>query len=385
MIELRIDGLAAGGDGIGRSAEGLVVFVPFTAPGDLVRVELGARRARWGRGFVRELLEPGPGRTDPLCPVFGQCGGCSWQHLDAETQRAAKESILRDAIERIARIPPDEIADFAFHACPQPYGYRARARVVAERGRVGFRRRRSRAVCATRRCPILVPELDAALAALADAPPAPAGEWELTAGEGGETGVVALPVRESSPPVTVRVGDDALAVSGGSFVQANTLLRDALHAWVVDAAGSGDRCLELHCGVGFFTLPLARRFARVVAVESNPHAVADLEDNLGAAGLTNVDVVAASDADALAGERVARFGSEVVVLDPPRTGLEPEPCDALARCAARRIVYVSCNPATFARDVGRLADRGWELAALAGFDFFPQTPHLESAALLIRQ
>lgn len=381
-LELRIDSLAAGGDGVARAADGLVVFVPFTAPGDLVRVEIGMRRARWGRGVVRDLLEPGSGRTDPLCPVFGQCGGCSWQHLDYATQVEAKRSILRDALDRIARVTvPD---GFEFHPCPEPYGYRSRARVVAERGRVGFRRRRSHAVCATRRCPILVPELDAALAALADDPPAPTGEWELTAGSDGSTQVTEVPVRASSSRVAVEVGEERLSVSGGSFLQANALLRGRLAEWVFDAAGRGGACLELHCGVGFFTLGLARRFERVLAIESNPHAVADLEDNLGAAGLGNVEILADPVERALESDLAGSFDAEVVVLDPPRTGLESEACAMLATSSARRIVYVSCDPATLARDVGLFVDRGWELTDVAGFDLFPQTPHLEAAVCLTR-
>lgn len=386
-LELRIDSLAAGGDGVARAADGLVVFVPFTAPGDLVRVELASRRKSWGQGVVRDLLEPGPGRTDPLCPVFGQCGGCSWQHLDYGAQLAAKRSILRDAFERIARVPLAD--DFEFHPCPQPYGYRSRARVVAERGRVGFRRRRSHAVCAARRCPILAPELDVALAALAEKPPEPTGEWELSAGSDGAVQVTRLPVRASAGQVTVTVGEERLTISGGSFVQANSLLRERLAEWVLGVAapsddGSATTCLELHCGAGFFTLGLARRFERVLAIESNPHAVADLEDNLAAAGLENVAIVAAPVETALEDEPASSFAADVVVLDPPRTGLEPEVCDRLATSSARRIVYVSCDPATLARDVGIFADRDWELADVAGFDLFPQTPHLEAVVCLTR-
>jgi 23S rRNA (uracil1939-C5)-methyltransferase len=380
VVELRIESLAAGGDGLGHAPDGLVVFVPFTAPGDLVRVELGVRRARWGRGVVRELLEPGPGRTDPLCAVFGDCGGCSWQHLDYPTQVEAKRTILRDALERIAHVAvPGEIT---FHPSPSHYGYRSRARVVGQRGRVGFRRRRSNAVCATRRCPILVPELDDALAALAAAPPSRDGEWELAVGSDGATRSSALPVRESSGQISVTVAGEQLQVSGGSFLQANALLRDTLCEWVTEAAGSGGSCLELFCGVGFFTLGLARGFERVLAIESNPHAVADLEDNLAAAGLGNVEILAEPVEHALEGELA--LAPDVIVLDPPRTGLESGACEVLARISAQRIVYVSCDPGTLARDVGLFVDRGWELAELAAFDLFPQTPHLESAARLER-
>ncbi|HEX2486142.1 MAG TPA: TRAM domain-containing protein, partial [Myxococcota bacterium] len=158
-LELRIESLAKGGEGVAHAPDGRVVFVAFTAPGDLVRVAITAQHERWLRGEVVELLEPGPGRTDPLCPVFGICGGCDWQHVDYAVQLDAKRRILADAIERIARVPLP--GSFEFRASPSPYGYRGRARVAARRGRVGFRRRHSHAVSATSRCPVLVPALDA--------------------------------------------------------------------------------------------------------------------------------------------------------------------------------------------------------------------------------
>jgi 23S rRNA (uracil1939-C5)-methyltransferase len=382
IVELRIESLAAGGDGVGRAPDGRVVFVPFTAPGDLARVAVRERRARWLRGEAIELVEAGPGRTDPLCPVFGTCGGCDWQHLAYDAQVAAKRALLVDAIERIARLPVPE--SFAFHASPAPYGYRSRARVAADRGRVGFRRRRSHAVCAVSRCPVLVPALDAPLARLAASPPAREAEWELTAGADGRASVARLPVRDSGDWVPIEVAGERLRISAGSFVQANALLRGDLARVVVEAAGSAGTCLELFAGAGFFTVPLARRFARLVAVEANPGAVADLEENLAAAGLAGVEIVAAPVAHALESPAIAALAPDVVVLDPPRTGLEPAAREALVDQRAPRIVYVSCDPATLARDVAELADRGWSLAALDGFDLFPQTAHVEAVARLER-
>ncbi|HVH05712.1 MAG TPA: class I SAM-dependent RNA methyltransferase [Myxococcota bacterium] len=382
IVEVRIDSLAAGGDGVGRAPDGRVVFVPFTAPGDLARVAIRERRARWLRGESVGLLEAGPGRTDPLCPVFGTCGGCDWQHLAYPTQIEAKRALLADAIQRIARLPLPE--RFVFHGSPAPYGYRSRARVAADRGRVGFRRRRSHAVCAVSRCPVLVPALDAPLAALTAAPPARDAEWELTAGADGAVSVARLPVRDSGDWVPVDVLGERLRISAGSFLQANEALRGELARIVVDAAGGEGTCLELFAGAGFFTLPLARRFARVVAVEANPGAVADLEENLAAAGLGGVEIVSAPVERALEARELAALLPEVVVLDPPRTGLSPEACEGLLALGAPRIVYVSCDPATLARDVALLADRGYALDALEGFDLFPQTAHVEAVARLER-
>jgi 23S rRNA (uracil1939-C5)-methyltransferase len=382
-LELRIESLAKGGEGVGHAPDGRVVFVAFTAPGDLVRVAVAAHHERWLRGEVVELLEAGPGRTDPLCPVFGACGGCDWQHLDSATQLEAKRQILADAVARIARLPLPE--RFSFRPSPSPYGYRSRARVAARRGRVGFRRRHSHAVCATSRCPVLVPALDGPLAELAARPPEPTGEWELTAGSDERTSRARVPVRDSGSHVEIEVLGEWLHVSGGSFLQANALLREPLAAAVVDAAGSGGRCLELFAGAGLFTLPLARRFIRLLAVESHPGAVADLEDNLRTAALPDVEMLACPVEQAFEDDALAAFRPEVVVLDPPRAGLEPAARNGLARLGARRVVYVSCDPATLARDIGVLGDGGYALVALEGFDLFPQTAHVEALAVLERE
>ena len=340
-LELRIESLAKGGEGVAHAPDGRVVFVAFTAPGDLVRVAVVARHERWLRGEVMELLEAGSGRTDPLCPVFGACGGCDWQHLDYATQLEAKKRILADAIERIARLPLPE--RFSFRASPSPYGYRSRARVAARRGRVGFRRRHSHAVCATSRCPVLVPALDAPLAELAARPPEPTGEWELSAGSDGRASRARVPVLDSGAFVEIEVAGEWLRVSGGSFLQANALLREPLALAVLDAAGSGGRCLELFAGAGLFTLPLARRFTRVLAVESHPGSVADLEENLHTAGLADVEIAARSVEGAFADDALASFRPEVVVLDPPAPASSPKRATA-SRASARSAS--STSPAT---------------------------------------
>jgi 23S rRNA (uracil1939-C5)-methyltransferase len=389
VLELAIESLAAGGDGVARAPDGRVVFVPLAAPGDRVRVRLVEERARFARGEIEALLAPGPARVAPRCPVFGECGGCAWQHLDYAAQVAAKREIVRDALVRIGGIaaPPA----LAFTASPAPYGYRGRARVRVERGGVGFRRRRSHALCAVTGCPLLAPPLDAALATLAAAPPRPAGEWELALGERGAVRVAPLGApragagREERLPL--RAGAEHLSVSPGVFAQANALLLDALAEAVLAAAGEGASALELYAGAGFFTLGLTRRFAQVVAVESDPAATRDLAHNVRAAGLAGgeprrVRVVEARVEAWLAAGEAERLAPEVVVLDPPRGGVGLAAAETLARLPARRAVHLSCDPATLARDLPAFTARGWRLAAVHGFDLFPQTPHVEVLAVL---
>ncbi len=383
LAEVRIESLAGSGDGVAHDAEGRTLFVPFTVPGDRVRVLVVEVHKRFARGRLVEILEPGPGRVEPRCPVFGACGGCTWQHVAYETQLRAKARILHDALVRIGGLaPPEEIV---VRPCPEPYGYRARTRVRVEGGRVGYTRRRSHALCPVQGCPLLVPELDRALGALAVRPPAEAGAWELTAGDGGIVRASPLASRGGARRrVAVEVAGERIELSPGSFVQANAPLRQELAAAVLDAAGAGQALLELFAGAGFFTIPLARRWRRVVAVEAHAGAARDLRRNAESAGLEHVRVVNLSVEQALRGPSARGARASVVVLDPPRTGLPRECAEALAALAPERIVYVSCDPATLARDLAALVRTGFTLGRVRGFDLFPQTPHVEALAVLER-
>ncbi|MCZ6783419.1 MAG: class I SAM-dependent RNA methyltransferase [Proteobacteria bacterium] len=378
-VEIRIESLAAGGDGVGRLPDGRAVFVPFTAPGDRARVRIVEDHPRFARAELDKLVEPGPGRCDPACPVFGTCGGCSWQHVGYPEQLAAKAAILRDALRRIGHFDvPDEIR---ITPSPMPYRYRTRTRVHVEGERVGYRRRRSREICSIAGCPVLVETLDLALAALAGDAETPPHDVELALGDDGRARATALPVRRGAPAFH-RVGAFRLRVSPGVFHQSNAALVDVLADAVCSAAEPAGRVLELFAGAGALTLPLAARFPEVTAVESHPAAVRDLRSNLRAAALDRVEVVLGR------AEEVVRDRPgdppDVVVLDPPRTGLAPGGARALAELGAPRVVYLSCDPATLARDAAQLAQAGYCLEAVQAFDLFPQTPHVEALAVLER-
>ncbi len=379
-VELVIESLAAGGDGVGRAPDGRVVFVPFTAPGDRVRARITRRRKRFCNGVAEEVLEPGRSRTDPLCAVYGACGGCSWQHVDYAVQLEAKRGILRDALERLGGLVLSEAPEVL--ACPRPYGYRGRTRVLANHGRVGYRRRRSHKLCATERCPVLVPELDEALLRLSRSAPSEVGEWELVAGCDGASRAVPLarPLADG-PRIEVDVDGDRIGFSPGVFLQANPLLYTPFARHVHEAAGGGRRGVELFAGAGFFTVGLARRFRELVVVESEGRAVADLQRNLEAAGQDTVQVVGGRVEQVLAG---LPRPVDAAVLDPPRTGLPPGTVDALAELAPTRLVYVSCEPATLARDLAELVRAGFRFEGVRGIDLFPQTPHLEAVATMAR-
>ena len=356
-----------------------MVFVPLTAPGDRVRARIVRSRARFAHARLEQLLTAGADRVEPICPAFGHCGGCAWQHVAYPAQLRAKAQIVADALGRLAGVTCS--APVSITPSPAPFGYRSRARVHCAEGRVGYRSRRSHELCAVSSCPVLSAPLDRALGELAAHPPERDGEWELAAG-GGAARAVAL-AADQAPCVTLQLGDDALRISPGVFFQANALLHEALAGAVLRAAGAGRRALELFAGAGFLTLGLARRFTRVTAVESDAAAVADLAHNLRCAGIDNVEIFAQRVEAALEADEV-RARADVVVLDPPRSGLPRGVAAALARAGHPRIVYLSCDAATLARDVKALAAGGYALAQVEAFDLFPQTPHTEGLIRLDR-
>jgi len=438
-----VESLAAGGDGVARMPDGRALFVPFTAPGDLARIEIVEERARYARGLLVDLLESGRARCVPRCPLFGECGGCSWQHLDYPAQLDAKVTIVREALARIARV--DALPELELVPSPQPYRYRGRARVLADSGRVGFRRHRSNRICEAKACPVLLQPAEDALAKLAldsarSGDPAtqpcgatvrpsaaarggPSGEWELFVAQDGHTRSVALgdePLQSDLSGPTLHVAGLPIRVSPGVFAQGNFLLHDALYREVARAVGGDGEglLLELYAGAGFFTLGLSSHFARVIAVESHPLAVEDLAYNLAAAGLSHVEVVERAVEEHLAeaarararirfmapsrarirfsappgppalaaragcDDRILPPGPEVVLLDPPRTGLARGAASDLLALGAPRVVYLSCDPATLARDLAALCHGGYRVVAIRVLDLFPQTHHVETLVTL---
>jgi 23S rRNA (uracil1939-C5)-methyltransferase len=355
-LELSIDALAAGGDGVAR-AGGLTVFVARAAPGDRVRARVTEVRPRFARAEIAEILEAGPARREAPCPYYARCGGCSWLHLDEAEQTRARAAIARAALERIGGrvdVPEVQIAE-----SPRALGYRARARVAHAGGRVGFRARASHEVVDVERCAVLDPETQAALTRLRASRPRGAGEVEI---------------RGFDSPV--EVSGKTLEIPSGAFFQANRALWERWLEVVLDACGRGGLAVELYCGVGFYTAHLVERFVRVVALEGSPAAAASAARNAAA------EVIAAP-AEEWAPKNLARLRPELVLLNPPRVGCHKNVSDALRECGARRIVYVSCEPATFARDLARIGPQ-LRLRRMVSLDALPQTHHVELVALLER-
>lgn len=346
-LELDVERLAAGGDGVAHQ-EGLAVFVPWSAPGDRARVRITERRRRFARAELLEVLKPGPGRREAPCRYFGTCGGCAWMHLDEPTQAQARRDLLRDALQRIggfAELPPVE-----WLPSPRAFGYRARARVARAGGAVGFRARQSHAVVDVEECLVLDEATGAELRKLRQTP-------------GGEGDVE---IRGSEQPL-------GLQVAPSSFVQANASLWQSWVDLVAEACGAGELAVELYAGVGFYTVALERSFRSVIAVERSA-AARDLRANTGAK-------VEHRSAEAFAEARLARLTPDLVLLNPPRAGCHRSVLDALASARPARIVYVSCDPATLARDLSSLR-AAYLVRRVVAIDALPQTNSIESLVVL---
>ncbi len=406
-----IERLAAGGDGVGRLDDGLTVFVPRTAPGDVIRPAALRRHRRHAFARVGALLTPGPGRVEPRCRhyVRDECGGCQWQHLSAETQRAARSRIVGDALRRIGKL---DAADPEVVPSPDAYGYRGTV-TLAVRGRgaarvVGLHRSGDAAVFPLERCEIAQEPLNALWTALRPAVAAlpegadvrlvlrvsPDGALHVVArgGERAWTGAAdlgaAAAARRLEPTVWWQPEGGAVRRMAGpgavpaavTFEQANAAVARALRDAVLGALPPGPgRLLDLYAGDGAVGLEAAARGWDAVTVEVDARAVRWTEARALERRLA-VRALAARVEDVVRG----LLPAAVVVANPPRTGLDAAVAAALRAAPPGRLVYVSCDPATLARDLVRLGADAARLAVVRGYDMFPQTAHVETLVVLDR-
>ncbi len=379
LITVNIESLAPGGDAFGRqvggAADGRATFVPLAAPGERVRARIVREKRDVAFAELVEVQTPSPARVNPPCPLFGACGGCQWQHVNIETQQAAKLAIVKRALrtEAVSLRTP----------CP-PFGYRDRAKFVSVRrgsqALLGFKRRQSHEVIDVPACPLLSAPAAAALAQLRQALP-PEGDVFVQAAPNGTVGVKSANGTQimgrhgESTAATLNIAGSnqpPLHIAVGGFAQVGAAANDELVAcalaYVGDKPGS---ILELYAGAGNFTRFLIDRSSHVVASDADATALA--------LGRTNVPAAQWHLPDEL--DLTQTF--DTVFVDPPRTGLDALGFD-LARLADRAIVYVSCDPQTLSRDVRRLADYGFVVAGASALDLMPQTHHVEVVVRLER-
>ncbi|HOT91225.1 MAG TPA: 23S rRNA (uracil(1939)-C(5))-methyltransferase RlmD [Anaerolineae bacterium] len=407
VVTLKLDAMAHGGEAIGRY-EGRAIFVPYAIPGEQVRVELVEDRGRYARARLLEVLEPSPARVAPACPYFGPeaCGGCQWQHIDYAIQARLKGLVVMDQFRRVGKFDEPPILEPFPDETGWEYRNHALFRTDAA-GRLGFLSAHSHDVYPVDDCPILHPLLNDLLHSLDLV--YPELEWmELRAGTATGDLMVVLQAREDEPPalevdfplsvVQIR-HDDAIApligldyilevihertfhISATSFYQVNSAQAAQLVEVVMEALEPRgyQKVLDAYCGVGLFTAFLSEVAGHVIGIEAHPAAVADARHNLA-----DADNVTLLEGTVEAQLPTVQDKLDAAVVDPPRTGLELAALDALVVHNPARIVYVSCDPATLARDAQRLVKHGYTLQWVQPVDLFPQTYHIENVALLTR-
>lgn len=417
ILELTLDAIAHGGEAIGHYA-GKAIFVPYAIPGEHVRVEIVEEKARWARARLMDVLVPSPDRISPPCPYFGpgRCGGCQWQHISYERQAELKQAIVADQLRRLGRIADPPVADIfalADPAAPEDepqfltYGYRNHVQfALTPDGQTGFRRAASHEILPVMRCLLLHELLDELHAAL-ELTDFPLQEISLRAGINTGEALIVLSSANGEPPelelnlpaaVVFRtpaglqplIGDPWLTeevlgrryrVSAESFFQVNTVGAAALVELVTAYADAQpkDVVLDAYCGVGLFSLALADMAGRVIGIEEAPSACEDFAHN--AEERDNLELHEGPVEAVLPALRAQNPRVDIAVIDPPRTGAGPHVIAELAALGPRRIVYISCDPATLARDALHLTQAGFRLREAQPVDLFPQTFHVEIVAL----
>ena len=373
-INLTIHDLAFGGEGVGRVDE-FVVFVPFVITGETVEVEITEVKKSFARGRLLRVITAAPERTTPECRYFGACGGCQYQHIDYTAQLRFKHKQIADLFERVGKIAlagdhQDKIAPVI--GCPQPYGYRNRIMIrsqwngPAKKLEIGFIRTDNKFVEDITECKIAEPALNEQI-----------------------THVRANPPPKGGIKVVLRVQPDNWEVPRDSFFQNNFFLLPKLVETVrgfLQASGA-KHLIDLYCGVGFFGIEAAGVVDSFVGVEYDKLAIAAARQNAVSRKINNGEFVAAKVEEILP-TLLQKFSAEktAVILDPPRKGCWPETLELLRQTKPAQVIYVSCHPATMARDLNILcADGDFELVQVQPLAMFPQTQHVECVADLRRK
>jgi 23S rRNA (uracil1939-C5)-methyltransferase len=384
LIEVEVKKIVPRGFGLAFVPD-LTVFVALAVVGDKALVRLTEIKGKTAFAEIERVIMPSAQRIAPRCPYVGRCGGCDFQQMTYAAQLDAKVEIVRDNLHRIGKI--DYAGEIRMIASPQEFGYRLRAQwhIDGERREIGYYERNSRNLVAIEHCPILAPELDDALQKVR------AGiDWEnfrpakgaidAACGDGGTVSLFSEAVRLPDNEIVFSAAGERYTFAAHAFFQGNKYLIEKLIETAIGGA-SGNRALDLYSGVGLFTLPLARRFEKVTAVEDYLLAVAFARKNVSNAGLSNVEMVTRPVGKYLAEQSDAEI--DFALLDPPRFGTEKKTVLDLITLRPKIVSYVSCDPSVLARDLRRFLDAGYTIESITTLDLFPQTHHVETVVRLV--
>lgn len=404
-FEVDLTTLTHGGEALGRLPDGRAVFVPFALPGERVRARVVSQKERYLRAELVEILKPAPERVQPRCAHYGLCGGCHLQHLAYPAQISAKTNILRDQLQRIGRFEQVTVKS----APPsQPWNYRNHVQFhLTATGKLGYYTFKGEGVFPIQECHLPQPLINQIWTQMEFEALPEVERVGIREGEGDDVQIIlesrdiSLPelslegldvsvihispagslVLAGSPAISMRILDRTFKVSAASFFQVNTLQAEAMVKHVLENAPlpPGGTVLDVYCGVGMFSAFLAPLAGRLIGVEASPEACDDFVVNLDE--FEHVELYEAPAEEVLP---VLEVTPDLVLVDPPRTGMGRRALEGLISLAAPVIVYISCDPATLARDARQLAAKGYRLLSSTLFDLFPQTYHLESVNIFSR-
>ena len=411
--QVRFEKLVYGGECLGRLADGRAVFVPFLLPGELAEVEITESKERYARGRLVKLLETSHDRVVPPCPYFSICGGCHYQHLSYVLQVALKKDLVRDQLERIGKL--SNVPEIEITPSPTPFGYRNQAQFHPNRAEnaetpvhLGYKLASSDAVLPIEKCLLIPDELNELLPQIELEPESGIARLAMRIDSDGEIMLVLEGENDNPPelmfdlPVSATYlspdgrslnlgGNDALVyhvldkdflVSPESFFQVNLPVAEEMVRHVLALIKGQEKLdiLELYSGVGLFTRFLAPHASQLTAIESSPSACFDFAGNLDE--LENISLYEGA-VEVILPEIVEQIKPiDLVVLDPPRAGLNAKARQALIDLAPQEIIYISCDPSTLARDLKHFSEAGYNLQSVHAFDMFPQTAHVETIAFL---
>jgi 23S rRNA (uracil1939-C5)-methyltransferase len=378
-MHLRVDAVVSQGRGLALDAKGKQVLVRDALPGEVVQVEVEREHRSYTLATTTEVLEPHPRRIAPPCPYWGICGGCDFQYADQAFQAELKETIVIDALSRTGKVAPDSYR-LEEQVTGSGWAYRSRARFFVDLGakQAGFMARGSNTLVDIDHCPVVTDSLNALLA-----DPKPlfeAARAQMFANKISKSGLVEVPAfgwedRTAllDKEITIEVGSRSFALSSTVFFQSNVTLLGAMGEYVSSLV-KGERVMDLYSGVGTFAAFLDQGERKVIAVERQRRCLDFARRNAPHA------LFYTESAESWAQRQ--RGGVDTVIVDPPRVGLDATLPSLIASWKPKRIIYVSCNEASLARDVQRFADQGYSVQSLRLFDLYPQTFHTESVVLL---
>jgi 23S rRNA (uracil1939-C5)-methyltransferase len=420
-VQISIESMAFKGFGVTR-ANGKVIFIPYSVTGDEAWVEIVEEKKNYSIGNLKKIIKPSPWRVEPKCPCFGRCGGCHWQHIDTSIQGELKKEILKEVLKRLGGLK--EMPSITLVPSPQPYGYRARVQLKTKGESIGYYQERSHRLVAITHCPIAHPLINQMLPPIRKALPFHTRMEEIEMNVSPEEGKGVLILHPLSfqqgmenimndflqahpilKGIAVKkkegltfVGEPHLyftislnrsgkkrylkfRTSPESFFQINLEQNQRLIQTVMEFGDvkKDETVLDLYAGIGNFTLPLAIEAKEVLGIEENPMAVEDAQFNAEENEIKQCHFIPGRVEDVLKHWESERY--DLIVLDPPRSGCKAV-ADQMVRLKPEKIVYISCEPTIFSRDLRLFLEKGYQLQKLTLIDLFPQTYHMEVVALL---